>query len=62
MESARRRWFAALILLAATAAPAFAQVEATIVGTVTDESKAVLPGATITAIRRPTSSAASAAS
>src|SRR5262249_21043134 len=30
--------------------PAFAQVEATIVGTVSDESKAVLPGVTVTAI------------
>ncbi|PYR40042.1 MAG: hypothetical protein DMF93_12115, partial [Acidobacteria bacterium] len=48
MGTVRTRVLAVLILLAA-AAPAWAQVEATIVGTVTDESKAILPGVTITA-------------
>ena len=48
MGTVRTRVLTVLILLAA-AAPAWAQVEATIVGTVTDESKAILPGVTITA-------------
>ena len=36
-------------IIVATATPAFAQVEATIVGSALDESKAVLPGVTVTA-------------
>ena len=50
MDCIPRRVFAVLVVLAASATPARAQVEATVVGTVIDESKAVLPGATVTAI------------
>jgi hypothetical protein len=49
MGRVRTRFLAALFILVATASPAFAQVEATIVGTALDESKAVLPGVTVTA-------------
>ena len=49
MGPVRTRFLAALFILVATASPAFAQVEAMIVGTALDESKAVLPGVTITA-------------
>src|SRR5262249_40125026 len=48
MDAVRMRVLAILVVLAG-ASPARAQVEATIVGTVTDESKAVLPGVTVTA-------------
>jgi hypothetical protein len=44
------RLLIAACIVAAGAAPAFAQVEATIVGTVVDESKAVLPGVTVSAV------------
>ncbi|PYQ74943.1 MAG: hypothetical protein DMG01_19710 [Acidobacteria bacterium] len=49
MEPVRARLVATLFVLLAAVAPAYAQVEATIVGTVADESKAVLPGVTVTA-------------
>src|SRR2546430_7191544 len=49
MEPVRVRLVATLFVLLAAVAPAYAQVEATIVGTVADESKAVLPGVTVTA-------------
>src|SRR2546421_4766621 len=49
MEPVRARLVATLFVLLAAIAPAYAQVEATIVGTVADESKAVLPGVTVTA-------------
>ena len=49
MDSVRARLVAAAFFFALGVAPAYAQVEATIVGTVTDESKAVLPGVTVTA-------------
>src|SRR5207244_10886029 len=49
MEPVRARLVATLFVLLAVVAPAYAQVEATIVGTVADESKAVLPGVTVTA-------------
>src|SRR5690242_5904810 len=49
MERVCPRVLAMLFVLLAAAAPAFAQVAATIVGTVADESKAVLPGVTVTA-------------
>ena len=50
MISTGTRLLIAAFIVAAGAAPAFAQVEATIVGTVVDESKAVLPGVTVTAV------------
>jgi carboxypeptidase family protein len=49
MVSVRARLVGSLLLLVATATPARAQGEATIVGSVTDESRAVLPGATVSA-------------
>jgi hypothetical protein len=49
MGSVRTRVVAAIFALALAVVPASAQVEATIVGIVMDESKAVLPGVTVTA-------------
>ena len=49
MVSIRGRLLTSLFILAGAAIPAYAQVEATIVGSVLDESKAVLPGVTVTA-------------
>jgi hypothetical protein len=49
MDFVRARLVAALFAFAAAVTPAYAQVEATIVGTIVDESKAVLPGVTVTA-------------
>src|SRR5438034_11775165 len=47
MDCVRARLLAALFAFAAVT-PAHAQVQATIVGTIVDESKAVLPGVSVT--------------
>ena len=49
MDSVRVHLLAFLFIFAGAVIPAYAQVEATIVGSVMDESKAVLPGVTVTA-------------
>ncbi|PYR40805.1 MAG: hypothetical protein DMF95_32645 [Acidobacteria bacterium] len=49
MDSVRVHLLAFLFIFAGAVTPAYAQVEATIVGSVMDESKAVLPGVTVTA-------------
>jgi hypothetical protein len=51
----RRALFAALILILAAAAPASAQLDTgTLVGTLRDQSSAVVPGATVTAMQEST--------